>query len=36
VLVVVLVLAAGVTLAGSAMPLKRAANYDPAPILRGE
>ena len=36
VLGVVLVLAAGVTLAGSAMPLKRAANYDPAPILRGE
>jgi len=36
VLGVVLVLAAGVTLAGSAMPLKRAANYHPAPILRGE
>jgi putative ABC transport system permease protein len=33
---VVLVLAAGVTLLGSALPLRRAANYDPAPILRGE
>ncbi|HUL15221.1 MAG TPA: ABC transporter permease [Terriglobales bacterium] len=36
VLVVVLVLAAGVTLFGSALPLRRAAHYDPAPILRGE
>jgi putative ABC transport system permease protein len=36
VLGVVLVLAAAVTLLGSALPLKRAANYDPAPILRGE
>jgi len=36
VLGVVLVLAAGVTLLGSALPLRRAANYDPAPILRGE
>jgi len=36
VLGVVLVLAAAVTLAGSALPLRRAANYDPAPILRGE
>jgi len=33
---VVLVLAAGVTLLGSALPLRRAANYDAAPILRGE
>jgi len=36
VLGVALVLAAGVTLLGSALPLRRAANYDPAPILRGE
>ena len=36
VLGIVLVLAAGVTLLGSALPLHRAANYDPAPILRGE
>lgn len=36
VLGVVLALAAGVTLLGSALPLRRAANYDPAPILRGE
>ena len=36
VLGVILVLAAGVTLLGSALPLRRAANYDPAPILRGE
>jgi len=36
VLGVVLALAAVVTLAGSALPLKRAANYNPAPILRGE
>jgi putative ABC transport system permease protein len=36
VLVAVLVLAAGVTLLGSAIPLRRASRYDPAPILRGE
>jgi putative ABC transport system permease protein len=36
VLGIVLVLAAGVTLLGSALPLRRAANCDPAPILRGE
>jgi putative ABC transport system permease protein len=36
VLGVILVLAATVTLLGSALPLRRAANYDPAPILRGE
>src|SRR5439155_14779109 len=36
VLAVILVLAAAVTLLGSALPLRRAANYDPAPILRGE
>src|SRR5215813_317621 len=33
---VVIGLAALVTLLGSALPLRRAANYDPAPILRGE
>jgi putative ABC transport system permease protein len=33
---VILVLASAVTLLGSALPLRRAANYDPAPILRGE
>ena len=36
VLGVIVVLAAGVTLLGSALPLRRAASYDPAPILRGE
>ena len=36
VLGVILVLAAGVTLLGSALPLRRAARFDPAPILRGE
>jgi putative ABC transport system permease protein len=36
VLVAVLALAAGVTLLGSAIPLRRASRYDPAPILRGE
>jgi putative ABC transport system permease protein len=36
VLVVVLALAASVTLLGSALPLRRAARYEPAPILRGE
>jgi putative ABC transport system permease protein len=33
---VILVLAAGVTLLGSAIPLRRASRYEPAPILRGE
>lgn len=36
VLGVILALAAGVTLLGSALPLRRAAHFDPAPILRGE
>ncbi len=36
VLVAVLALAAGVTLLGSAVPLRRASRYEPAPILRGE
>jgi putative ABC transport system permease protein len=36
VLLVVLALAAAVTLLGSAIPLRRAARYEPAPILRGE
>jgi len=36
VLLVILVLAAVITLIGSAYPLRRAARYDPAPILRGE
>ncbi len=36
VLVVIVGLAAAVTLAGSAIPLRRAARYEPAPILRGE
>ncbi len=36
VLGVILVLAAGVTLLGSALPLRRAARFAPAPILRGE
>jgi putative ABC transport system permease protein len=36
VLAVILGLAAVVTLAGSAIPLRRAARYQPAPILRGE
>jgi putative ABC transport system permease protein len=36
VLVAVLALAAVVTLLGSALPLRRAARYEPAPILRGE
>jgi putative ABC transport system permease protein len=36
VLGVILVLAAAVTLLGSALPLRRAARSDPAPILRGE
>jgi putative ABC transport system permease protein len=36
VLAVIVGLAAVVTLAGSAIPLRRAARYEPAPILRGE
>jgi putative ABC transport system permease protein len=36
VFVVVIALAVGVTLLGSAFPLRRAARYEPAPILRGE
>jgi len=36
VLAVILGLAAAVTLLGSAIPLRRAAQYEPAPILRGE
>lgn len=36
VLVAVIALAAGVTLLGSAIPLRRASRYEPAPILRGE
>jgi putative ABC transport system permease protein len=33
---VVIALAAGVTILGSALPLRRATQYEPAPILRGE
>jgi putative ABC transport system permease protein len=36
VLVVIVGLAATVTLLGSAIPMRRAARYEPAPILRGE
>jgi len=36
VFVVVIALAVGVTLLGSLFPLRRAARYEPAPILRGE
>jgi putative ABC transport system permease protein len=36
VLLIVLVLAAVVTLLGSAIPLRRASRFEPAPILRGE
>lgn len=36
VLLIVLFLAALITLLGSAFPLRRASRYDPAPILRGE
>ena len=36
ILVVIIGLAAGVTLLGSAVPLRRASRYEPAPILRGE
>ena len=32
----IIALAAGVTILGSALPLRRAARYEPAPILRGE
>ena len=35
-LFIVLVLASLITLLGSAYPLRRASQYDPAPILRGE
>ena len=33
---VIIALAAGVTILGSAIPLRRASQYEPAPILRGE
>ena len=36
VLLLILLLAALITLLGSAFPLRRASRYDPAPILRGE
>ena len=36
VFLVILGLAAGVTILGSALPLRRASRYEPAPILRGE
>jgi len=36
VFLVVVALAAGVTILGSAFPLRRASRYEPAPILRGE
>ena len=36
VFLVVIALAAGVTFLGSALPLRRASQYEPAPILRGE
>jgi putative ABC transport system permease protein len=36
VLLVILGLAAAITLLGSAFPLRKASRYDPAPILRGE
>jgi putative ABC transport system permease protein len=36
VVVVILALAAAITLMGSAIPLRRASRYEPAPILRGE
>jgi putative ABC transport system permease protein len=36
VFLVIIALAAGVTLLGSAFPLHRASRYEPAPILRGE
>ena len=36
VFLVVIALATGVTILGSALPLRRASQYEPAPILRGE
>jgi putative ABC transport system permease protein len=36
VLLIILALAAAITLLGSAFPLRQASRYDPAPILRGE
>jgi putative ABC transport system permease protein len=36
VFLVILALASGVTILGSAFPLRRASRYEPAPILRGE
>jgi putative ABC transport system permease protein len=36
VFLVIITLAAGVTILGSALPLRRASRYEPAPILRGE
>jgi putative ABC transport system permease protein len=36
VFLVILALAAGITFLGSALPLRRASRYEPAPILRGE
>jgi putative ABC transport system permease protein len=36
VFLVIVALAAGVTILGSALPLRRASRYEPAPILRGE
>jgi putative ABC transport system permease protein len=36
VFLVVIVLASGVTILGSVIPLRRASRYEPAPILRGE
>jgi putative ABC transport system permease protein len=36
VVVLILTLAAAVTIMGSAIPLHRASRYEPAPILRGE
>jgi putative ABC transport system permease protein len=36
VFVMILALAAGVTMLGSVIPLRRAAHFEPAPILRGE
>ena len=36
VFLVIIALAAGVTILGSALPLHRASRYEPAPILRGE
>jgi putative ABC transport system permease protein len=36
VFLVIIALASGVTILGSALPLRRASRYEPAPILRGE